>query len=80
MDKQHKFLRKLPERMEQKLSNFHARNEMLRATTAHNLSIKRQRVISHVLDMPTNLQKAAALHRVGDLTRKINRLAGKGLP
>ena len=80
VDKQHKILRELPERMEQKISNVHARNEMLRATTAHNLNIDRQRVISHIHDMPANLQKAAALQHVGDLTRKINRLAGKGLP
>ena len=79
-DKQHKILRELPERMEQRISNIHARNEMLRATEAQNLAIERQRVVSHIHDMPASLQKQAALQHVGDLTRRIHKLAGKGLP
>ena len=79
-DKQHKLLRALPERMEQRISNVHARNEMLRATDAHNLAIERQRVASHIHDTPASLQKQAALQHVGDLTRRIHKLAGKGLP
>ena len=79
-DRQHKILRELPERMEQRISNVHARNEMLRATGAQNLAIERQRVVSHVHDMPASLQKQAALQHVGDLTRRIHKLAGKGLP
>ena len=80
VDKQHKILRELPERMEQRNSNVHARNEMLRATAAQNLRIERQRVTSHIHDMPASLQKAAALQHIGDLTRRIHKLAGKGLP
>ena len=80
VDRQHKILRELPERMEQRISNIHARNEMLRATEAQNLAIERRRVISHIHDMPATLQKQAAQHHVGDLTRRIHKLAGKGLP
>ena len=79
-DRQHKILRELPERMEQRISNIHARNEMLRPTEAQNLAIERQRVVSHIHDMPASLQKQAALQHVGDLTRRIHKLAGKGLP
>ena len=79
-DRQHKILRELPERMEQRISNAHARNEMLRATEAQNLQIERQRVVSHIHDTPASLQKQAALQHAGDLTRKIHKLAGKGLP
>ena len=79
-DKQHKILRELPERMEQRISNVHARKEMLRASEAQNLGIERQRVISHIHDMPASLQKQAAMQHVGGLTRRIHKLAGKGLP
>ena len=79
-DRQHKILRELPERMERRISNVHARNEMLRATEAQNLAIERQRVVSHIHDMPASLQKQAAQQHVGDLTRRIHKLAGKGLP
>ena len=79
-DKQHKILRELPKRMEQRISNVHARNEMLRAIEAQNLAIERQRVISHIHDMPASLQKEAAQLHVGDLTRRIHELAGKGCP
>ena len=79
-DRQHKLLRELPDRMEHRISNIHARNEMLRATEAQNLAIERQRVVSHIHDMPASLQKQAAQQHVGDLTRRIHKLAGKGLP
>ena len=80
VDRQHKILRELPQRMDQRIANIHARNEMLRATEAQNLAIERRRVISHIHDMPATLQKQAALHHVGDLTRRIHKLTGKGLP
>ena len=80
VDRQHELLRELPERMEQRISNIHTRNEMLRATEAQNLAIERQRVVSHIHDMPAPLQRQAALQHVGDLTRRIHKLAGKGLP
>ena len=79
-DRQHKILRELPERMEHRISNVHARNEMLRATEAQNLQIERQRIASHIHDTPASLQKQAALRHVGDLTRRTHKLAGKGLP
>ena len=79
-DRQHNILKELPERMEQRISNIHARHEMLKATEAQNLAIERQRVVSHIHDMPASLQKQAAMQHVGDLTRRIHKLAGKGLP
>jgi len=79
-EKHHKILRELPERTEQRVSNIHARNAMLRATEAQNLSIERQRTLAHLHDMPPSLQRQAAQDHVGDLTRRIHKLAQKGLP
>ena len=76
----YKILRELPERTEQRVSNNHARNAMLRATEAQNLSIERQRTLAHLHDMPPSLQRQAAQDHVGDLTRRIHKLAQKGLP
>ena len=38
-EKHHKILRELPERTEQRVSNIHQRNAMLRATEVQNLSV-----------------------------------------
>ena len=78
-DAHHKILRELPERMERRVANIHARNEMLRATEAQNLRIERDRVNAHLHSMPGGLQRLAAQHHVGDLTRRIHKLAQEGL-
>ena len=78
-DKHHKILRELPERMERRVANIHARNQMLRATEAQNLRIERDRVNAHLHSMPEGLQRLAAQHHVGDLTRRIHKLAQEGL-
>ena len=80
MDKHHKIWRELPERLAKRMSDVAARNEMLRATEAYNARIERDRLIAHLHDRPTSLHKQAAQAHIGDLTRRIHRLAGKGLP
>ena len=80
VDKHRRILRELPERAEQRAANIQTRHEMLRAAEAQNLRIERDRVNSHLHNMPANLQRAAALQHVGDLTRKIHSLAKKGIP
>ena len=80
VDKHRRILRELPERAEQRIANVQSRHEMLRAAEAQNLRIERDRVNSHLHNMPANLQRAAALQHVGDLTRKIHSLAKKGIP
>ena len=56
------------------------RNEVLKATHAYNARIERDRIIAHIHDRPDSLQKQAAMAHVGELTRRIHKLAGKGLP
>ena len=53
---------------------------MLAATQAYNLRLEKQRVQSHISDFAAPLQKAMAQHHMGDLDRKIHRLASSGLP
>ena len=52
---------------------------MLRTTEAQNLRIERDRVNAHLHGMPEGLQRLAAQHHVGDLTRRIHKLAQGGL-
>ena len=61
------------------MANIHARNQMLRATEAQNLRIERDRVNAHLHSMPEGLQRIAAQQHVGDLTRRIHKLAQEGL-
>ena len=53
---------------------------MLAATQAYNLGLEKQRVASHISDFAAPLQKAMAQHHMGDLDKRINRLASSGLP
>jgi predicted exporter len=80
VDRQRRILRELPERMERRVADIYARNEMLRATEAQNLRIERDRVNAHLHGMPEGLQRVAAQHHVGDLTRRIHKLAQAGVP
>ena len=80
VDAHRRILRELPERMERRVTNIAARNEMLRATEAQNLRIERDRVNAHLHGMPEGLQRLAAKHHVGDLTRRLHKLAHKGVP
>ena len=79
-DRHRKMLAELPEAMEKRHNNIFHRNQMLAATQAYNLNIERNRVKSHLSDFPSGLQRAAAELHMGDLERKIHRLAAHGLP
>ena len=79
-DRHRKMLAELPEAMEKRHNNIYHRNQMLPATQAYNLNIERNRVKSHLTDFPSGLQRAAAELHIGDLERKIHRLAAHGLP
>ena len=80
LDKNHKLLREIPERLDKRMADVAQRNEVLRATQAYNARIDRDRIVSHIHDRPASLQKQAAMAHVGELTRKIHKLSGKGLP
>ncbi len=79
-DRHRKMLAELPEAMEKRHNNIYHRNQMLAATQAYNLNIERNRVKGHLSDFPSGLQRAAAELHVGDLERRIHRLAAHGLP
>ena len=80
LDKNHKILRELPERLDKRMADVAQRNEVLRSVQAYNAKLDRDRIISHIHDRPQSLQRQAAMAHVGELTRKIHKLAGKGLP
>ena len=80
LDKNHKILRELPERLDKRMADVAQRNDLLKSTMAYNARIETNRIISHLHDRPASLQKQAAMAHVGELTRKIHKLSGKGLP
>ena len=79
-DRHRKMLKELPEAVEKQHNNIYHRNQMLAATQAYNLNIERNRVKSHLSDFPSGLQRAAAEMHMGDLERRVHRLAALGLP
>ena len=79
-DRHRKILKELPEAVERQHNNIFHRNQMLAATQAYNLNIERNRVKSHLSDFPSGLQRAAADMHLGDLERRVHRLAARGLP
>ena len=80
VDKHHTILRTIPERLDKRMADVAQRNEVLKATHAYNARIERDRISAHIHDRPDSLQKQAAMAHMGDLTRRIHKLAGKGLP
>ena len=80
VDKNHKILREIPDRLDKRMADVAQRNEVLRATQAYNARIDRDRIVAHIHDRPASLQKQAAMAHVGELTRKIHKLTGKCLP
>ena len=80
LDRTHTILRELPERLEKRMADVAQRNDLLKSTMAYNARIERDRIVAHIHDRPASFQKQAAMAHVGELTRKIHKLAGKGLP
>ena len=79
-DKHRRLLAELPEKVAQRQQNIFNRNQMLAATQAYNLGLEKQRIASHISNFAAPMQKAMALHHMGDLDKRINRLASSGLP
>ena len=77
IDKHHKILREVPERLDKHMADVAQRNEVLRTVHANNTRIERDRIIAHIHDRPDSLQKQAAMAHVGELTRRIHKVAGK---
>ena len=79
LDKRRKIVREMRQRMEARMQNIAARNEILHAAETYSARLERDRVTAHLHNMAPGLQSAAALHHIGELNAKIHRLAGKGL-
>ena len=79
LGKHRKLVLEVPERMEKRMQNIAARNEILNAAEAYSARLERDRVTAHLHHMSPGLQLAAALHHLGELNTKIHRLAGKGV-
>ena len=79
-DRHRRLLAELPENVQQRQQNIYNRNQMLAGTQAYNLNLEKQRIQSHISDFAAPLQKAMAHHHMGDLDRRIHRLASSGLP
>ena len=80
LDKRRLLLAELPDRLEARQQHIHNRNSMLAATQAYNLKLERDRVQSHLTKFAGPLQKQAAQLHIGDLDRRVHRLAQTGLP
>ena len=80
LDKHRTRVREMPQRMETRMQNVAARNEILHAAEAYSARLERDRVTAHLHNMAPGLQSVAALHHIGELNNRIHRLAGKGLP
>ena len=80
LDQRRKLLAELPSAMEVRQQNIHNRNQMLAATQAYNLKLEKERTQGHLKSLPNGLQRVAAMDYIGDLDRRVHRLAQTGLP
>ena len=80
IDKHRRLLAEIPRRVEEQQQNIHGRNQILAATQAYNLGIEKRRVTAHLSEMPGTLQRHMAQEYIGDLDRRIHRLAATRLP
>ena len=80
IDKHRRLLAEIPRRLEEQQQNIHGRNQILAATQAYNLGIEKRRVTAHLSEMPGTLQRQMAQEYIGDLDKRIHRLAATGLP
>ena len=80
IDKHRRLLAEIPRRVEEQQQNIHGRNQILAATQAYNLGIEKRRIQAHLSEMPGTIQRQMAQEYIGDLDRRIHKLAASGLP
>ena len=80
LDKHRRLLAEIPSRVEERQQGIHGRNQILAATQAYNLGLEKRRVKAHISEMPGTIQRQIAQDYMGDLDRRIPRLAAMGLP
>ena len=66
--------------MEERQQSIHGRNQILAATQAYNLGLEKRRAKAHISEVPGTIQRQIAQDYMGDLDRRIHRLAATGLP
>ena len=80
LDKHRALLASAPEVVEKRQQRIESRNQMLAGIQAYNLGLERTRMESHIASRPSALQKLATEAYIGDLTKRIHKLAQTGLP
>ena len=80
MDKHRRLLAEIPRRMEERQQSIQGRNQLLAATQAYNLKIEKRRVKAHLAEMPGTSQRQLVQDYIGDLGKRIRKLAATGLP
>ena len=80
LDKHRRLLAEIPRRMEERQQNIQGRNQLLAATQAYNLKIEKRRVRAHLAEMPGTIQRQMARDYMGELDKRIHKLARTGLP
>ena len=80
IDKHRRLFAEIPRRVEEQQQSIHGRNQILAATQAYNLGLEKRRIKAHLSEMPGTIQRPMAQEYMGDLDRRIHRLAATGLP
>ena len=80
LDQHGRLLAELPNRAQEAQDSISRRIQMRAATQAYILKLERDRVHRHLTAMPNALQQLAAQDNLGDLDRRVHRLAQTGLP
>ena len=80
LDKHRRLLAEIPRRMEERHQSIQGRNQMLAATQAYNLKIEKRRAKAHLAEMPGTIQRQMDQAYMGDLGKRIHKLASSGLP
>ena len=80
LDKHRALLASAPDVVEKRQHKIDHRNQMLAGIQAYNLGLERTRMQSHLATRPGALQRLATDDYIGDLTKRIHKLAQTGLP
>ena len=80
LDKHRRLRAEIPRNMKERQQSIQGRNQLLAATQAYNLKIEKRRVKAHLSEIPGTIQRQMAMDYMGDLDRRIHKLAASGLP
>ena len=80
IDKHQRLLAEIPRRVEEQQQSIHGRNQILATTQSYNMGLEKRRIKAHLSEMPGTIQRQMAQEYMGDLDRRIHRLAATGLP